>query len=142
MNVINAQTQIVVKEKEDSVNIDTARLLQSIAALDKALLNKDSVALAGLLNDDVEIKHSNGWVQGKEEVFKDFRDSTLSYGAIENLTIDKINYRANIANVKRVVLVEGIFETYHFKMKLAVSEVWIYENKQWQLWGRQAEKLN
>lgn len=130
----------VVKETNDSADIAAERLKQSITSLDKAFLNKDSVALAQLLNDAVEVTHSNGWVQDKEDIFEDFRDSTLSYDYIESLKINSIEYRFNTADVKRNVQVKGKFKEYDFDIKLAVDEKWEYENGQWQLWSRKSEK--
>ncbi len=141
MQGINVQAQIVIKESNDSINVDTAGLLPGIAALDKALLNKDSVSLDGLLSADAEIKHSNGWVQSKEDVFEDFRDSTLDYEKMECLKIEKVSFRANMADVKRTVSVKGRFKAYDFDMRLMVNEVWIYENGRWQLWSRKSEKI-
>lgn len=136
---VNAQK--IVSETNDSVKISEELLKQSITALDQALLNKDSTALQKLLNDEVEITHSNGWVQKKQDVFEDFRDSTLSYNKVECQKIDKIVYRADIADVNRMVKAKGKFETYDFDMRLNVTESWIYKNGSWQLWSRRSEKV-
>ena len=138
-----ANAQAIVKETNDSADIATGKLKQSIIALDNALLHGDSVALEKLLNDEVEIKHSNGWVQTKADVFKDFRDSTLRYDKVLGMGIGNgnISYETNIAKVTRAISVIGRFKEYNFDMYIRVKEEWIYENGQWQLWSRKSEKI-
>lgn len=62
---------------------DLKELDKAIAAFDKALMNRDSVALGKLMNGGLTYGHSNGWIQTKEEVIADLYNGKLTYKEID-----------------------------------------------------------
>jgi hypothetical protein len=55
------------------------RLKVAIADFDKALIDKDSIALKRLLSDELSYGHSNAWLENKQEVIADLYNGKLTY---------------------------------------------------------------
>ncbi len=143
INITTAQTTDTTsldewKETDESY----ITLINSIYAFDNALIKEDTALLNRLLDDNVEITHSNGWVQQKQDVLGDFADSIVSY---ENVSMEKllqVKRQFNITKIIRNVAVKGQFKTYPFDMKLQVNESWIIdEQNKWKLLTRKSEKI-
>ncbi len=121
---------------------DSVSLKQLAAKLDRALLEKDSLALDRLLNRDVSFGHSNGWVQTKKEVWNDFKSGRLTYKKIDTKSMVVPSIGRNWATVRTNTDVEGTVGGKDFKMTLHVLQVWRREGKSWQLFARQSSKIN
>jgi hypothetical protein len=118
----------------------TKLLSQSIAAFDKALLNKDSIALKELLDDKISYGHSNGWVQTKSEVIGDLFNGKLTYKTIAPSEAT-ISTEGNTAAARMDVNVEVEMTGKLISLKLRVLQVWLWTNKHWVLFARQSVKL-
>ena len=59
--------------------VDSVGLKEAMRTLDKALMEKDSIALSKLLHNKVSFGHSNGWVQMGKEVWNDLAIGKLMY---------------------------------------------------------------
>lgn len=121
--------------------IDSAELKNAIQKLDKALLEKDSLVLAAVLHKDVSYGHSSGWVQTKEDLWKDFVSGKLVYKKIENSSITIVAISKNWATVRTNTSAEGTVNDKGFNLTLHVLQVWMKTNKGWQLMARQSAKL-
>ncbi|MFC0775315.1 nuclear transport factor 2 family protein [Terrimonas alba] len=121
--------------------VDCVGLKEAMRTLDKALVEKDSVALSRLLHNKVSFGHSNGWVQSHDDVWNDFASGKLSYQKIENslTTIAAINKKW--ATVRMNIATEGKLNDKVFAMNLHVLQVWMKTKKGWQLIARQSAKL-
>ena len=118
----------------------TSFLKDAAAKLDKALVQKDSVALKQLLHKNVTYGHSSGWVQTKQQVLDDFKSGKLTYIKIENedskWTVDK-----DWASVRTITNASVIVDGEKKDLKLHVLAVWWKTNKGWQLIARQSTKI-
>jgi hypothetical protein len=121
--------------------VDSVGLKDAMRKLDKALLEKDSLALSEVLHNDISYGHSNGWVQSKKDLWDDFVSGKLIYKKIEHssTTIAAINNKW--ATVRTNTAVEGTVNDKSFNMSLHVLQVWIKTKKGWQLMARQSAKL-
>jgi hypothetical protein len=84
--------------------------------------------------------HSNGWIQTKAEVLKDFERSYISYQSFKEDSIT-VSMNDNMANVRFVADITATLNgttinNYH----LRVLEVWVKKGKRWVLFARQAVK--
>lgn len=118
---------------------DTKSLLDAIHELDKALLNKDSVALKVLLSDDLSYGHSNGWIQSKRDVIDDLFNGKIIYrrisGEPQNERMD-----GNIALLRAITDVDVELNGKPVHLTLNVLQVWVWKNKHWMLFARQSVK--
>lgn len=118
---------------------DAKSLNRTIAAFDKALVEKDSVTLKLLLNEQVKYGHSNGWIENKKEVIADLYNGTLTYKKI-NTTVPDIVIAGNTAAVRTNVEIEAEMTGTAMSFKLKVLQVWIWKGKHWTLLARQSVK--
>jgi hypothetical protein len=119
---------------------DTIELRNSVAALDKALLAKDSVVLMRLLHPQVTYGHSNGWVETRQDVIRDLRTGYLVYEKFESSNI-RITTGDDWASVRMNALAKGEVNKKAFEMQLYVLQVWKKMKNGWQLISRQSAKL-
>jgi len=124
-----------------SAQTDSLGLKKAMVALDKALLDKDSTALAGLLHDSAHYGHSNGWVQTKTDVWSDFVSGKLIYTKLETVNTWITAIDARSAVVRMEIEAGGDVNGKAFGMKLHVLQAWVKNKKGWQLLDRQSVKL-
>lgn len=124
-----------------SAQADSAGLKASMQMLDKALMEKDSMAAFRLLHKDASYGHSNGWVQSKNDVFADMRTGKLVYQKIMNTSVQVLAMTRKWATVKTLTNVEGSVNGNAFNLSLHVMQVWMKTKTGWQLFGRQSAKL-
>ena len=118
----------------------TSFLQDAVARLDKALVEKDTVALKQLLHKDVSYGHSNGWVQTKQDVINDMISGKLLYSKIESEDL-KWTVSKDWTSVRSTTKVEATMNGNKVDLKLHVLEVWQKTNKGWQMIARQSTKL-
>ena len=121
--------------------VDSLGLKVIMQKLDKALLEKDDELLQGVLHQDASFGHSNGWIQRKEDVLKDFKSGKLIYSRIENTSAFIVAINKKWATVRTLTNAEGLVNGNAFKLSLHVMQVWIQTKKGWQLLARQSAKL-
>jgi ketosteroid isomerase-like protein len=118
----------------------TASLKDAAGLLDKALTEKDTVALKQILHKDLTYGHSNGWVQTKADVINDMATGKMVYDTINTMdpswtiTGDVATMRSKTDATFRL---DGKTGTLH----LHVLQVWLKTNNGWQLLARQSTKL-
>ena len=121
---------------------DSVRLKQLASQLDRALVGRDSLALTRLLHKDVSFGHSNGWVQGKNDVWNDFASGRLVYKKIDTKHTLVPSIDRKWATITTSTDVEGTVGGKDFKLTLHVLQVWLRKGKSWQLFARQSSKIN
>lgn len=117
-------------------------LKNAMRQLDKALLEKDSVALTQLLNSELSFGHSNGWIQGKKDVWSDFASGKLEYKKIDTKSVEIVSINKKWAAVRTSADVTGKAGGREYDMTLLVLQFWVKKKKGWQLLARQSAKLN
>lgn len=119
---------------------DTTGLKNATVLLNEALLKKDSSVLMQLLDNNVSYGHSNGWIQSKSDVVKDFSSGKISYTKME-VSDEKFLMQKQAVAIRNVTAVEGIVSGNVFKMSLQVLQVWKRIKGKWVLIARQSVKL-
>jgi hypothetical protein len=112
------------------------------ARLDSALKKNDTIDLKLILHTQLSLGHSNGLIEDKNTLFEHLRNGYLKYNRIEEEGTKEVQFVQNIATVRRQVKVGGALNGLPFDIKLKVLEVWLKENKKWELLCRQSVKAN
>lgn len=116
-------------------------LYHSVYRLDEALLQKDTVTLNRLLRDDVSYGHSNGWIERKQDVIRDLYNGKLVYKEIKQDAKPHVTFAGNAGRVVMDLSVRVLVDGKELLLKLNVLQLWLYEKKEWKLWGRQSVKI-
>lgn len=115
------------------------KLINTVKEFHQALVNKNTVSINQQTDKALSYGHSNGWVQTKTDLVKDFESSYISYQGFKEDSIS-VSINGNMANVRFVAditaTLKGTTSTFHLK----VLEVWAKKGKRWILFGRQAIK--
>lgn len=115
------------------------KLINTIKEFHQALVNKNTVSINQQTDKALSYGHSNGWVQTKTDLVKDFESGYISYQSFKEDSIS-VSINGNMANVRFVAditaTLKGTTSTFHLK----VLEVWAKKGKRWILFGRQAIK--
>ncbi len=118
---------------------DEQKLITTVKEFHQALVKKNTISINQQTDKALSYGHSNGWIQTKTDVIKDFETGKISY---ESFIDDSITVlmNDNVANVRFIAditaTMKEVTNTYHLK----VLEVWIKKGKRWVLFGRQAVK--
>jgi len=121
-------------------NIDSISLARTIRVFNKALVNKDTVALNWLLMDDVHYYHSNGWLELKRDVIEDLYNGKLVYREMD-ATLQGIRFTGNIAQARMVADVDVALNGKPIQLKLQIVQVWVRKNGRWIMHSRHSERI-
>jgi Domain of unknown function (DUF4440) len=119
---------------------DEEKLTVTVKEFHQALVNKNTVSINKQTDKALSYGHSNGWIQTKADVIKDFERGYISYQSFKEDSITVL-MNDNIANVRFVADITATLNgttinNYH----LRVLEVWVKKGKRWVLFARQAVK--
>lgn len=121
---------------------DSAKVKESVARLENALIAKDYREIEALLHKDVSFGHSTGWVQGRQDVINDCKSGKLTYQKIERNNLYVAAIKNDWATVRYSGRAEGLIEGKAFTFLLHVLQVWVKDKEgKWQLVARQATRL-
>ena len=120
---------------------DTIGLRKTIAALDMALLAKDTLSIEKLIATDISYGHSNGWMQTKQDLVNDFTRGKIEYKKIESGEGTFVINKKAVA-VRCITKVEGVVNGTAFNMSLQVLQVWKKVRRNWILIARQSVKVS
>lgn len=116
---------------------DEEKLITTLKEFHQALVNKNTISINQQTDKAVSYGHSNGWVQTKADLIKDFETGYISYGSFKEDSIS-VTINGTMANVRFVAdisaTMKGATNSYHLK----VLEVWVKKGKRWVLFARQA----
>ena len=122
-----------------SAQTDEQKLTVTLKEFHQALVNKNTVSINQQTDKALSYGHSNGWVQTKTDMIKDFETGYISYHSFKEDSIS-VSMNGNMANVRFVADISATMKeatnTYHLK----VLEVWVKKGKRWVLFARQAVK--
>lgn len=120
---------------------DDAKLIATVKEFHQALVTKNTVSLNQQTDKALSYGHSNGWIQSKKDLIKDFERGFISYQSFKEDSIT-VSMNENMANVRFVADITAtiggttVVNNYH----LRVLEVWVKKGKRWVLFARQAVK--
>jgi hypothetical protein len=118
---------------------DEEKLIVTVKEFHQALVKKNTVSINQQTDKALSYGHSNGWVQTKTDMIKDFETGYISYQGFKEDSIT-VTMNGNMANVRFVAdiiaTLKGTTSSFHLK----VLEVWIKKGNRWILFGRQAVK--
>jgi Domain of unknown function (DUF4440) len=118
---------------------DTTAVVKALDALEKGLVAKDTNAVKSRLAKDVAYGHSNGWVQGKDDVVKDMASGYLAYQRIDRISLS-VDLREDKAIVRERASVAGSRGGKDFAMEIFVLQLWTRHKGDWKLVMRQSAK--
>ncbi len=117
------------------------KLTATVKEFHQALVQKNTIALNQQTDKALSYGHSNGWIQTKADIIKDFERGYISYQGFKEDSIT-VSMNNNMANVRFVADITATLNgtttvnNYH----LRVLEVWVKKGKRWVLFARQAVK--
>lgn len=126
--IVNAQT-------------DEEKVKTAVKEFHQALVQKNTISLNQQTDKALSYGHSNGWIQDKKDLIKDFERGYISYQSFKEDSIT-VTMNDNMANVRFLADITATLNgattvnNYH----LRVLEVWVKKGKRWVLFARQAVK--
>jgi len=130
---------ILARSQSFDVKIDP-NLQEQLSKLDLLMQHNDP-NIVNVLDQEVSFGHSNGWIQNYNDFKKDIIDKKVSYQSIKQTEIKEYKKYKNIASVRRLIYVKGLYKTFDFEMNLSLLEIWIKKKGIWKLWSRQSTEL-
>ena len=124
-----------------SAQSDEEKLKTTVREFHQALVQKNTVSINQQTDKALSYGHSNGWIQTKADIIKDFERGYISYQGFKEDSIT-VTMNENMANVRFVADITATLNgtttvnNYH----LRVLEVWVKKSKRWVLFARQAVK--
>ena len=121
---------------------DEEKLIVTVKEFHQALVKKNTVSINQQTDKALSYGHSNGWVQTKTDIIKDFETGYISYQSFKEDSIT-VMMNDNMASVRFVADITATLNgtttvnNYHLK----VLEVWVKKSKRWVLFARQAVKV-
>lgn len=121
--------------------VEDAKLITTVKEFHQALVTKNTVSLNQQTDKALSYGHSNGWVQSKKDLIKDFERGFISYQSFKEDSITVL-INDNVANVRFVADIKATLggTTTVNNYNLKVLEVWVKKGKRWVLFARQAVK--
>ncbi|MFN8244108.1 MAG: nuclear transport factor 2 family protein [Ferruginibacter sp.] len=113
------------------------KLTQTLKEFHQALVSQNTVSINQQTDKALSYGHSNGWVQTKSDLIRDFESGLISYQRITEDSI-RITLNGNMANVRFVSDVDATLKGNSASFHLKVLEVWVKKGRRWVLFGRQA----
>ena len=121
--------------------VDEAKLIATVKEFHQALVTKNTVSLNQQTDKALSYGHSNGWVQSKKDLIKDFERGFISYQSFKEDSITVL-MNDNVANVRFVADITATLggTTTVNNYNLRDLEVWVKKGKRWVLVARQGVK--
>lgn len=116
---------------------DEEKLTVTLKEFHQALVAKNTVSINQQTDKALSYGHSNGWVQTKSDLIRDFENGTISYQSFKEDSI-AVFMNGNMANVRFVADITATMKGTQSNFHLKVLEVWVKKGKRWVLFARQA----
>jgi len=118
---------------------EESKLITAMKEFHQALVEKNTVSLNQQTERALSYGHSNGWVQTKTDLIKDFETGLISYQSYKEDSV-QISLSEKVANVRFVADIKATLRGNSNSNHLKVLEVWVKKGKRWLLFARQAVK--
>jgi hypothetical protein len=116
------------------------KLTVTVKEFHQALVQKNTVSINQQTDKALTYGHSNGWVQNKTDLIKDFETGLISYESFKEDSIS-IASNNNMASVRFVADITAVLKGAKASYHLKVLEVWIKKGNRWVLFARQAVRI-
>ncbi len=128
-----------VKETRASES-DSAEVVLTVTALDKAIIDRDGLALDNLTDDGLTYGHSSGRIEDKAQFIDAIVNGSFVFNTIER-TDQSVSVHDNIAVVRHVFNAKATNDG--VPVDIRIGNILIFQNKDgvWKLLARQAYKL-
>jgi hypothetical protein len=113
------------------------KLTATMKEFHQALVLKNITLIKQQTNDALSYGHSNGWVQTKADIVKDFETGLISYQSYKEDSVN-ILISGNAANIRFIADINATLRGNTGDHNLKVLEVWVKKGKGWELFARQA----
>lgn len=118
---------------------DEVKLIQTSKEFHQALVAKNNVSINQQTDKALSYGHSNGWIQTKADIIKDFETGFISYQSFKEDSIT-VSMNGNMANLRFVADISATMKGTSNNFHLKVLEVWVKKSRRWVLFARQAVK--
>ncbi len=118
---------------------DEEKLITTVKEFHQALVSKNTVSINQQTDKALSYGHSNGWVQTKTDIIKDFETGYISYQGFKEDSITVV-MNGTMANVRFIADITATMKAATNSYHLKVLEVWVKKGKRWVLFARQAVK--
>ena len=116
---------------------EEGKLITTMKEFHQALVQKNTVSINQQTEKALSYGHSNGWVQNKDDIIKDFETGLISYQSYKEDSVN-VFMSGNIANVRFIADINATLRGNEISNHLKVLEVWVKKGKRWLLFARQA----
>jgi len=119
------------------------QIAENIQKIEKALIEKDSIALQNLLHEELSFGHSNAHIETKQNVLSNAKTNKIVYNSFEKKSDINFTFSSdNTIVTRREINANGTFKQYDFDLDMNVLEVWIFDQNVWKLLARQGVKTS
>lgn len=118
----------------------TDKLIAVVKEFHQALVSKNTIEIDRQTDKALSYGHSNGWIQTKADLIKDFETGYISYQDIKEDSIS-ITMNGDMANVRFLGDYKATLKGASSNFRLRVLEVWVKKNKRWVLFARQGIRM-
>ena len=115
------------------------KLISTMKEFHRALVQKNTVSINQQTEKSLSYGHSNGWVQNKNDIIKDFETGLISYQTYKEDSV-QVSMSGNFANIRFVADINATLRGNAISNHLKVLEVWMKKGNRWLLFARQAVK--
>ena len=122
-----------------SAQTEEEKLISTMMEFHRALVQKNTVSINQQTEKSLSYGHSNGWVQNKTDIIKDFETGLISYQTYKEDSI-QVLMSGNFANIRFIADIDATLRGNLISNHLKVLEVWVKRGKRWLLFARQAVK--
>jgi len=118
---------------------EESKLIAAMKEFHQALVEKNTVSINQQTEKALSYGHSNGWVQTKTDLIKDFETGLISYQSYKEDSV-QVSLSDKVANVRFIADINATLRGNTNSNHLKVLEVWVKKGKRWLLFARQAVK--
>ena len=116
---------------------EEGKLITTMKEFHQALVQKNTVSINQQTEKSLSYGHSNGWVQSKNDIIKDFETGLISYQSYKEDSV-QVSMSGNFANIRFIADIGATMRGNASNNHLKVLEVWMKKGKRWLLFARQA----
>src|SRR6266487_122718 len=113
------------------------KLISTMKEFHQALVQKNTASINQQTEKSLSYGHSNGWVQNKNDIIKDFETGLISYQTYREDSV-QVSMSGNFANIRFVADIDATLRGNAISNHLKVLEVWVKKGRRWLLFARQA----
>ena len=106
------------------------KLISTMKEFHRALVQKNTVSINQQTEKSLSYGHSNGWVQNKTDIIKDFETGLISYQTYKEDSI-QVLMSGNFANIRFIADIDATLRGNLISNHLKVLEVWVKKGKRW-----------